>query len=96
MKKQERINRIIARGETSGHSHIVVGDATIIRDNEKITITVDGKCAIKHLLEQPFVEEGKEVWTKEHKDISLKKGVYEVVRQREFDPYEQAIRRVQD
>jgi len=34
MKKQERINRVIARGEGSNHSHVITGDATITRNKD--------------------------------------------------------------
>jgi len=98
MKKEERINRIIARGETSGHSHIIVGEATIERKGDIIIANVTGKCAIKHLLEKPFVEEGIEVWTEEHHDIDfpLETGKHEFVQQIEYNPYEKAIKKVID
>ena len=100
MSKRE--SRVIARGETSGHSHIITGDCEILETEEeqgnKYVIVKAGKnCAIKHLLEQPFVEEGKEVWTKEHTDIPLKEGnSYRYIQQVEFNPYEQAMRNVRD
>jgi hypothetical protein len=97
MEKQERSNRIIARGEVSGHSHIITGDCTIERTKESVIIHAGKNCAIKHLLEQPFVEEGLEIWTKEHKDIPLKEGEsYEYIQQVEYDPYSQLIQTVKD
>jgi hypothetical protein len=68
--KKERMNRIVARGETSGHSHIITGDAELIRDKENVIVKIKGNCALKHLLETPFVKEGREEWTKEHFDAS--------------------------
>ena len=95
--KNERENRVIARGEVSGHSHIITGECTIERTAESVIIHSGKNCAIKHLLEKPFIEEGLEVWTKEHKDIPLKQGEsYEYVQQVEFDPYSQLIQKVQD
>ena len=94
--KKERVNRIIARGEITNHAHIVVGDATVTHQGEDVQIEVHGKAAIKHLLETPWVEEGQEVWTKEHTDIELAPGKYKYVPQIEYDPYEDQIRKVRD
>jgi hypothetical protein len=97
MKKSDRINRILARGEVSGHSHIVTGECEVTRNGETIIIKAGKNCAIKHLLEQPFVEEGREEWTGEHTDIQLKEGeIYQKIQQIELNPYEQAIRNVTD
>jgi hypothetical protein len=57
---------------------------------------VKGEAAIKHLLEEAFTKEGKEVWTGEHADIKLQPGLYKYVPQVEFDPYQEVIRQVQD
>ena len=92
LTKEERQKRVIARGEVSGHSHIIIGEATI----ENGFISVTGPAWIKHLLEKEYVEEGKEVWTKEHEDIQIKPGKYEYIQQVEFDPYEGIIREVYD
>lgn len=94
--KTERESRIIARGEITNHAHIVIGDATVTHNNEEVFIEVHGIAAIKHLLETPWVEEGVEVWTKEHTDIDLEPGKYKYVPQVEYDPYENEIRKVQD
>ena len=47
-------------------------------------------------LEEAFTKTGKEVWTGEHADIPLKKGIYKYVPQVEFDPYQDIIRQVRD
>lgn len=97
MKKESRKNRIIARGEVTGHAHIVTGEADVLRKkNGDVTIEVHGKAAIRHLLETPWVEEEQEVFTKEHKDIPLEPGKYKFVPQIEYDPYIDVIRRVKD
>ena len=96
MKTEDRKSRIIARGEITNHAHIVTGEATVTHRGDEIMIEVHGKAAIKHLLETPWVEEGTEVWTKEHTDIELEPGKYKYVPQVEYDPYGDAIRRVQD
>jgi len=96
MKREERTNRIIARGEISNHAHIVIGDAKVERRGKDVMIEVYGKASIKHLLESNWVNEGAEVWTKEHVDIPLEIGEYKYVPQVEYDPYEDKIREVRD
>ena len=89
-------HNIIARGEVSGHSHIATGDVEVLEMNGEIYLDVKGEAAIKHLLEEAFTKEGKEVWTGEHEDIKLEPGTYKYVAQVEYDPYDEVIRRVQD
>lgn len=89
-------HNIVARGEVSGHSHIAVGDVEVLEVDGDIILDVKGEAAIKHLLEEAFTKEGKEVWTGEHADIPLKPGTYKYVPQIEFDPYEEVIRQVRD
>lgn len=97
LTEKQRLQRIIARGEHSGHAHIVTGDVKIEEKNGKTIITVseDSNACLKHLLESDWME-GKETWTKEHKDIPLEKGVYEFVQQVEYHPYEDVIKAVRD
>lgn len=72
MNKQELKNRIIARGEGSNHSHVIVGDATVTRNsNGEILIEVGNEGAVlKHILESSWMN-GQEVFTGEHMDIPL-------------------------
>lgn len=72
MKNSERKNRIIARGEHSNHSHVIVGDAEVTRNAQgEILIEVGNEGAVlRHLLESDWLE-GRESWTKEHHDIPL-------------------------
>lgn len=97
MKKQERKNRVIARGEHSNHAHIIVGDAVIERDSSgRIIVEVGEEGALlRHLLESQWLE-GVETWTGEHHDIPLTKGKYEYVGQVEYDPYNDVIQSVKD
>lgn len=97
MKKEERQKRIIARGEHSDHSHVITGNVEIKTENGKTIIVVgeNSNACLKHLLESDWMQ-GKETWTKEHKDIPLEKGTYEFVQQVEYHPYEDVIRKVQD
>ena len=100
MKKRnmfKKESRVIARGEVSGHSHIITGDCEIFDNNNEIFIKTKNKCVIKHLLEQPFVNNGQEVWTKEHNDIELMPNkTYKYIQQVEYNPYEDVINQVKD
>ncbi len=73
LSKEERKNRIIARGEHSNHSHVIVGDASVTRNDKGEILVKIGKegAVLKHLLESEWMN-GIELWTKEHKDIPLK------------------------
>lgn len=97
MKIKERTQRIVGRGEVSNHCHVIVGECDIEEKDGKtiFTINKDSHCIIKHILEDKWLS-GEEVWTKEHKDIPLEKGRYEIIQQVEYDPYEQIIRAVKD
>lgn len=97
MKTEERLKRIIARGESGNHCHVITGDVVIEEKNGKTFITVgeDSNAVLKHLLEKEWTQ-GKEVWTQEHEDIKLEPGRYEYVAQVEFDPYQDVIRQVRD
>lgn len=94
MTTQERLKRIIARGEFSGHCHVITGDVIIEEKNNKlyVTVTEDSNASLKHLLEKNWME-GIEVWTKEHTDIELEPGLYEFVQQKTFDPL---LKRIQN
>lgn len=72
MNKLERTNRIIARGEGSNHSHVVVGDAQIKRNKDGEILIEIGKegAVLRHILETSWME-GNEVHTGEHSDINL-------------------------
>lgn len=70
MNAQERKSRIIARGEHSGHSHIVTGEASVRNEKGEVLIDILGKASIEHLLEEQWLNGG-ESWTKEHDPIEL-------------------------
>jgi len=97
LTKEQRLKRIVARGEHSGHDHIITGDVLVEEVNGKIIVTVgeDSNAALKHLLEKPWLE-GKEEWTGEHKDIPLPAGKYEFPIQTEYDVFADAPRQVWD
>jgi hypothetical protein len=97
MTVEQRLKRIVARGEHSGHDHIVTGDVLVEEKDGRIVITVgeDSNAALQHLLEKPWLE-GKEVWTGEHQPIPLPKGIYTFPIQTEYDVYGDAPRQVFD
>lgn len=71
LTKEERMSFIIARGEHSGHAHIIVGDAEVETKGGNTYITVgDNGASIKHLMEDKWLN-GEEHWTMEHADIDL-------------------------
>ena len=93
--KEERMERILARGEFSGHCHVIIGEEIRIEKNSKGEILIkvnEGEAILKHILETPWVEDGEQIWTKEHKDIVLEKGTYKFIQQNEYNPYPQKSR----
>jgi hypothetical protein len=112
MTLQERQSRIIARGEHSGHSHIITGNALVRNERGEVLIDVLGKCAIEHLMEDAWLK-GKKVHTKEHGaheltemptkvrqgDIFLEKvgpKTYKYIQQKVFDPLSKRIENAKD
>lgn len=97
MTKQERKQRILARGEFSGHCHVITGDVLIeeIQGKTIITVTEDSNASLRHLIEDKWME-GVELWTKEHDDIKLEPGKYEFCQQQVFDPLTKRIENARD
>ena len=106
---KNRKSRIIARGEHSNHAHLITGEGVKVKDGI-IEIPENADAQIKHLLETDWLE-GKETWTGEHKDLSLKEGdlrhgdvylkkigerKYQYIQQEEYDPFEKITREVMD
>ncbi len=91
MTTEERQNRILARGEHSGHAHIVVGPVTVeIKDGKLIVRLRRGLIIqkaevevpiLRHLEEKKWVEEETQKWTEEHHDVPLPKNVGQSARQ---------------
>lgn len=66
-------------GSSTGHKHALKGKAEKYKLGERIFVKIIGKASLIH---------------DEHKEIELSGGIYELIRQREFDPIEN--RTVQD
>jgi hypothetical protein len=94
MDYQERLKRIIARGESGNHCHVVTGNIQFDVQG-RIIVSEDSNAVLKHLLEKEWMA-GEEKWTGEHKDITLEPGVYEYVPQRVFDPLTKRIELAKD
>lgn len=94
MTQQERIKRIIAKGEFSNHCHVITGDVTF-DEKGRVIVNEDSNAILKHLLETDWME-GKETWTGEHTDIKLTPGVYEYIPQQVFDPLTKRIEAARD
>jgi hypothetical protein len=61
---------VLAEGETTGHKHVLQGDTEFFDDNGLVTVSVGQKGAL-------LVHD-------EHAQISIPKGKYAVVLQREY------------
>lgn len=79
-KAQVRKSNIILNGEVTGHSHKLNG-GLVLDGDETVFLDIKESATITH---------------EEHNTIELPPGKYVVIRQREYDPYEKAIREVQD
>lgn len=89
---------IVLRGEATGHAHRLV-DGTIYRFRGEITRgEAAGGSHVVTWLEQMFVtaKKGTSLVHDEHDPIQIEPGVYEVIRQREFDGVERDPRLVVD
>jgi hypothetical protein len=95
MTKQDRERRVVARGEFSNHSHVLVGQVEFDTKGH-IIVGENTDVVLKHILEKEWVEEGKEIWTGEHTDIKLLPGTYEYVPQMVFDPLSKRIESARD
>jgi hypothetical protein len=83
-EKKFKVNSdVLAEGEATGHHHRLVGQTQIYETAEK----------------QRFVEVSSQAATlvhEEHKPIEIERGIYAVVNEREYNPFDQAIRQVTD
>lgn len=82
-KPRSKKPHVLAEGETTGHAHVLATGGVVLTDESGATYL-------------RITEEGAMVTHEEHGPITLPIGDYEVVRQREYDPFEQAARQVAD
>jgi len=72
---------VLARGEATGHAHVVVGDGVVFRDpgSKALYVQVMSSAMVTH---------------PDHNPITLGPGLYEIIRQREYTP--ESIHAVRD
>lgn len=80
--------KIVAVGE-GHHEHKAIGDLEVMELDEKLYLAVNSEGKLVH------VHTGTETLA-EHLPIDLEEGFYEVIHQRQYNPYEKAIERVRD
>jgi hypothetical protein len=76
--------KILAEGEATGHQHRLTSQTTqVFRDDAR---------------QQKFlsVVEPTQLVHEEHKPITIDEGTYVIIQEREFDPFGDYIRRVED
>jgi hypothetical protein len=76
------IDNVLARGEATGHAHRVQGAQVLLQNGIPAYIMVEGM--------------GTSLTHEEHGVVPLVPGAYKILSQREFDPYDEVIRDVQD
>jgi hypothetical protein len=81
-------SKIVAVGE-GHHEHKAIGDLEVMEVGEKLYLAVNTEGKLVH------VHTGTETLA-EHLPIDLEQGFYEVIHQRQYNPYEKAIERVRD
>lgn len=75
----EVVENVLAEGKATGHSHKIKGAKVYLDKNGNRFIKVAKKAILTH---------------EEHAEIQIEKGIYAVIRQREYTP--QGLRQVQD
>jgi len=79
---------VVAVGE-GHHEHKVIGEVDVLELDERLYLSVDANGKLVH------VHTGTDNMA-EHLPIDLPAGTYEIVHQRQYNPYEKAIERVRD
>ena len=82
--KQKQKHKRLAEGEATGHCHQALADDAEIWE--------DSSSGNREL----HAPSGTGVKHEEHKQVELPAGKYDILIQREVDPFEQVIRKVQD
>ena len=85
----KRTEPIVEYGEVTGHAHRLVGEVEVYAEQEA------GQTA-SYVVVPETVKESVKLVHEEHNTIELEPGVYQVTRQREYNPYTQEARRVAD
>lgn len=86
--------KTVAYGEVTGHHHTFSGQVLVYEPKQGETILVDGEqIPIQKYVE---VQAPAKLEHQEHKTIQVEKGTYAILQEREWNPFDQQIRRVLD
>ena len=91
MKKVERLpdglkkaeNNVLAYGEVTGHKHLLKSSQICVFENANKQKFIDARQDLELVHE-------------EHDPLLIKKGLYVVVHEQEYNPFDEAIRQVMD
>lgn len=83
LKKKK--DAVLALGEITGHSHVLVP----LKKKVQVYENEQGQVLFE-------VEQEAKLTHQEHKTIIIGKGIYTVIREREYNPFEAEIRQVLD
>lgn len=75
---------ILAEGEHTGHKHMLISESMPITIHEK-----DGEVFVKTESETELIHQ-------EHNMITIEPGIYKVEQVKEYDHFEEEIRKIQD
>lgn len=84
-KKVTKVSTLVlAEGETTGHKHrFVGGQVQVFADETQAPAYVQ-------------VTKASQLVHEEHKSLDIEEGTYQIVHEREFNPFEEEVRRVMD
>lgn len=72
---------VLAEGEATGHAHVIEEEIEMYEKDGVLYLKVERPVTVKH---------------EEHKPISLDKGIYKIGIVREYDPFDEEVRKVAD
>ena len=95
-------NKPLAFGEISGHVHVLTGDVDFFeaKDGRRFARIKGDGARLQHIhesnLKSEFLIETKELPAMDHKSILVPPGLYEFGIQKQYDPFEEVFKQVQD
>lgn len=94
-KITDKAAKILARGETSGHCHIITGDVELFEFNGQVFAAVgSGGAFHQHIKETDVTDEvftvNRNISNCDHtKDCKIEPGIYAIGLDRQYDPHEE-------
>jgi hypothetical protein len=96
VKVTKKEDKIIARGETSGHAHILTGDVELFKDSGGNMFAAVGKDGAYHqhykevMINEKTFKTGKNISNCDHtKECFIPEGYYALGLDRQYDPHEE-------